>query len=240
MGFSMEMIVVRPEEKRLHEHSEDIVTIWHPHALMTGYASWGEAERGNIPTGQQLAELCLTTWVYQRLSKYVGPMPTRRHFAPPFANPEELDEDAGFYRNPIGWVDVRLPSFKSGEQVILPLWRWGGSSGEEKGFPSLRDRQGHNQTLKLRGEKYTEWRKVVHLDPMNNPPYFWVEAGKAAYWMLELQGRGENISQTLLKKDDMAAAIVRAKRLYLEELGRAGCKVIFSFQARMGLAFELV
>jgi len=236
MGFSMEMIVLRPEKVRYEDEAKQAV-VWKPHAVITGYASWGNAERGEVPTGLSLAELCLTSWIYQRLISYVGPKPTRRYFAPCFAMPEELKEDEGFaFRNPLGWLEARQGMLADGEQVILPLWHW----DRKEGFPSSRARSGHNAIIGFSRPKYTLWRKSAIIDPMNSPPFFWLPNSVVAYWISELEQGSKDISQQLLKKDKMATSIVRARRLYLEELGRADCRILFSFQGRIGLEYELI
>lgn len=241
MGFPMEMIVVQPVEWGLYDHTKNLrgtFTLWKPYAIFAGYASW-PGNRASMPYGRELAELCLLSWIFGRLTSETA-TPNRRMFAPPFINPEELLDKGGgqkkwfSYPDSNTWLAENRDRILPGTHLIEPIYshrhhQYGVGIGT---LPRLDYRVEHNRVLALSRYKYAKWRESAdgEYSPMWHRPFVWMRSATVAGWIRELERGDHHRCQVELRKDREASAMVKALCAYYRALALADCRILFTFE----------
>lgn len=226
MGFSMSLIILEPNRYSTKNGS---CIVWTPQGLMSGYASW-PAQRGEMPRGKELADLCMLSWLLGNAMPSSGKL-SRKVFAPIFGNPEEVQKDdkrTFFIFSVDSWLDQNLDLLKDGSQIVMPFWSDYGCIG----FPGLDNRKRHNKVLELSNHHYRRWlaRNRKTYDPALSHPYIWRPCSFVARSLNELEKGDGHHAQRELRKDTSALLLVQARRRYLFSIGKIGYRVLFAFE----------
>ena len=174
----------------------------------------------------KIVDACMLTWIYGKILADPDGGLNQQMLAPRFAMPEDLlklkeSPDDLVFATPDIWLSMHAQEFKDGEHILIPVYR----SFDENGFPQPSERERHNKVVALPPKEFAKWRR----SPGRGEALLWMPCSTVAEWLLELEQNTGHTAQRVLKTDPQALALVKARRAYLAELGRADNRVVFTF-----------
>lgn len=237
MGFNAALIMLYPEVHTAKEYRfdddlvEDVPTgmtkqhiVWKAReAICLGHVT--RIEKLNSPrfrdlryTAHERAGICMASIILRHLASRIYEKYTRATFAPPF-----LVYSMSTYTEVFGYANVT-----NGAQHVDAMSYESSYSSGRKEFCLLEEFfHDHNKRILMEEESFkTYLNKEYHI--VLDAPALWGISSTIAQWLDEAEASCVEEWQELLK-DPLALALVRARREYLREAGRAGIHVLFSF-----------
>lgn len=237
MGFNTALIMLYPEVHTAKEYRfdddllEDVPTgmtkqhiVWKAReAIYLGHVT--RMEKLTSPkfrdlgyTSHERAGICMASIILRSLVSRVYEKYTRSTFAPPF-----LVYDTSTHAQVFEYANV----INGAQHVDVMSYERSYSLGRKE-FCLLEEFfHDHNKRILMGEESFkTYLAKEYHL--VLDAPALWGIGSTIAQWFDEAETSCVEEWQELLK-DPLALALVRARREYLREVGKAGVHVLFSF-----------